>query len=106
MLSWRQREVLRVQGLVSFYLSVWPMLAFLFFAGAIVLSYRIERRSEKLAKPDFPRYAMFFHTITNLHVARDPETQSLRRLMLMLLAGVAILFVLVALAVPFHEAAR
>ena len=106
MLSWRHREVLRVQGLVSFYLSVWPMLAILFFAGAIVLSYRIERRSEKLAKPDVPRYAMFLHTITNLHVTRDSQTQALRRLMLILLAGVAILFVLVALAVPFHEAAR
>ena len=95
-----------MQGLVSIYLRVWPMLAILFFAGAIVLSYRIERRSEKLAKPGFPRYAMFFHTITNLRVARDPETQSRRRLMLTLLVGVAILFVLVALAVPFHEAAR
>ena len=95
-----------MQRLVSFYLSVWPILAILFFAGAIVLSYRIERRSEKLAKPDVPRYAMFFHTIINLHVARDSQTQALRRLMLMLLAGVAILFVLVALAVPFHEAAR
>ena len=76
-----------MQGLVSFYLSVWPMLAILFFAGAIVLSYRIERRSEKLAKPDVPRYAMFFHTITNLHVARDSQTQALRRLMLMLLVA-------------------
>ena len=95
-----------MQGLLSFYLGVWPMLAILFFAGAIVLSYRIERRSEKLVKPGSPRYAMFFHTITNLHVARDSQTQALRRLMLMLLAGVAILFVLVAIAVPFHEAAR
>ncbi|RVA99128.1 hypothetical protein EN918_39950, partial [Mesorhizobium sp. M7A.F.Ca.CA.004.05.1.1] len=43
----------------------------------------------------FPRKAMMFHTITNMNVARDEETQAMRRrmnrLLLIVLAGFAIM---------------
>ncbi|MER8575691.1 hypothetical protein NKH19_16615 [Mesorhizobium sp. M1338] len=42
----------------------------------------------------FPRKAMMFHTITNMNVARDEETQAMRRrmyrLLLIVLAGFAV----------------
>lgn len=56
------------------------------FIQAIRLSYRIERRSPLLQNNSgIPRKAMIFHTVTNLNVARDAETQAMRRRMLMLL---------------------
>jgi len=66
------------------------------FISAIMLSYRIERRSEGLQnRSGLPRNAMIFHTITNWKVARDPETQALRRTMnrrlLIVLAGLVMM---------------
>ncbi|WP_258051909.1 hypothetical protein [Mesorhizobium sp. INR15] len=66
------------------------------FIQAIRLSYRIEARSPDLTnRSGFPRKAMMFHTITNLNVARDVETQAMRRrmngLLLIVLAGFALL---------------
>ncbi|MBL8588031.1 MAG: hypothetical protein JNK46_05830 [Methylobacteriaceae bacterium] len=87
-------------ALVSFYLSIWSPLALALFVAAVALSYRIEKRSTDLVnRTGVPRSAMLFHTIFNRNVARDPETQRLRRIMLALLLGVALLFVLVALAI-------
>jgi hypothetical protein len=59
---------------------------------SVRLSYRIEARSEGLRnRSGIPRKAMVFHTITNWKVARDPETQAMRRrmnrLFLCILAG-------------------
>jgi hypothetical protein len=74
------------------------------FLVAILLSYRIEKRSPDLVnRTGFPRWAMFFHTMTNLNVARDGKTQSMRAIMLLLLAGVVLLFILVAIAVNTIE---
>jgi hypothetical protein len=81
-----------------FYLlaGVWALGILAVFILAIRLSYRIEARSPDLTnRSGFPRKAMMFHTITNMKVARDPETQAMRRrmhgLLLIVLAGFAIM---------------
>lgn len=81
-----------------FYLlaGVWALAILVVFILAIRLSYRIEARSPDLTnRSGFPRKAMMFHTITNMNVARDEETQAMRRrmngLLLIVLAGFAIM---------------
>lgn len=81
-----------------FYLlaGVWALGILAVFILAIRLSYRIEVRSPDLTnRSGFPRKAMMFHTITNMKVARDEETQAMRRrmngLLLIVLAGFAIM---------------
>jgi hypothetical protein len=81
-----------------FYLlaGVWALGILAVFILAIRLSYRIEARSPDLTnRSGFPRKAMMFHTITNMRVARDEETQAMRRrmngLLLIVLAGFAIM---------------
>ncbi|WP_136621016.1 MULTISPECIES: hypothetical protein [Mesorhizobium] len=78
----------------AFYLlaGVWALAILAVFIQAIRLSYRIEARSPDLTnRSGFPRKAMMFHTITNVNVARDAETQGMRRrmnrLLLIVLAG-------------------
>ncbi|MFC3322587.1 hypothetical protein [Mesorhizobium cantuariense] len=82
----------------TFYLlaGVWALAILAVFIQAIRLSYRIEARSPDLTnRSGFPRKAMMFHTITNMKVARDPETQAMRRhmnrLLLIVLAGFAVM---------------
>jgi hypothetical protein len=66
--------------------GVWGIVMVAIFIIAIRLSYRIEARSPGLANTSgLPRNALMFHTVTNLNVARDPETQALRRRMNILL---------------------
>ncbi|HEV2518916.1 MAG TPA: hypothetical protein VGV07_26955 [Devosia sp.] len=90
--------------LVSFVMSVWPALALGMLVAVILLSYRIEKQSPDLAnRTGVPRWAMLFHTITNLNVARDAQTQRLRKIMLLLLVGIVALFVVVAFAVGTIE---
>jgi hypothetical protein len=74
-------------------ISLSAIVSLVLFIMATRMSYRIEARSESLRNTSgLPRNAMLFHTITNRGVARDAETQGLRRQMnLMLLAAVAIL---------------
>ncbi|MBX3581616.1 MAG: hypothetical protein KF810_06965 [Rhizobiaceae bacterium] len=56
------------------------------FIQAIRLSYRIEKRSPDLVnKNGVPQRAQMFHTVTNWKVAKDAETQELRRRMNVLL---------------------
>ena len=56
------------------------------FIQAIRLCYRIEARSEGLRnRTGLPQRAQIVHTVINRKVARDPETQALRRRMLTLL---------------------
>ncbi|MER8750109.1 hypothetical protein NKH57_12625 [Mesorhizobium sp. M1050] len=64
---------------------------------AIRLSYRVEARTLGLTnRSGFPRKAMMFHTITNINVARDLETQVMRRrmsrLLLIVLAGSVVMW--------------
>ena len=84
----------------TFYMfaGVWGIAMIAVFFQAIRLSYRIEARSPELTnRTGVPRNAMILHTVTNRNVARDPETQTLRRrmnrLLLINLAGFAILWV-------------
>ncbi|OBQ58575.1 hypothetical protein [Mesorhizobium erdmanii] len=57
--------------------GVWPIAMLAVFILAIRLSYGIEARSPDLVGD--PREVMMFHTITNTNVARDEETQAMRR---------------------------
>ena len=82
----------------TFYLlcGVWALAILAVFIQAIRLSYRIEARSPDLTnRSGFPRKAMMFHTVTNTNVARDEETQAMRRrmnrLLLIVLAGFVIM---------------
>ena len=82
----------------AFYLlaGVWALGILVVFILAIRLSYRIEARSPDLTnRSGFPRKAMMFHTITNMKVAQDEETQAMRRrmngLLLIVLAGFAVM---------------
>lgn len=75
--------------MVPFYLGfgLWGLVMVAVFIMAIRLSYRIEARSPELAnRTGLPQRAMILHTATNWKVARDGETQGLRRRMLLLLA--------------------
>ena len=83
----------------AFYLlcGVWAIAILVVFILAIRLSCRIEARSPDLTNHGgFPRKAMLFHTITNMNVARDGETQAMRRrmngLLLIDLAGFGLLW--------------
>lgn len=76
--------------------GVWALAILVVFILAIRLSYRIEARSPDLVnRSGYPRKAMMFHTITNMKVARDEETQAMRRrmngLLLIVLAGFAVM---------------
>lgn len=82
----------------AFYLlaGVWALAILAVFIQAIRLSYRIEARSPDLTnRSGFPRKAMMFHTVTNMNVARDAETQGMRRsmnrLLLIVLVGFAVM---------------
>ncbi|TIT01365.1 MAG: hypothetical protein E5W72_25145 [Mesorhizobium sp.] len=88
----------------SFYVlcGLWALVMLAIFIQAIRLSYRIEARSPDLTnRSGFPRNAMMFHAVTNMNVARDQETQAMRRrmnrLLLIVLAGFALLWAGVSL---------
>jgi hypothetical protein len=86
-----------MNGLFFVFSGLWAVTMLVLFVQAIRLSYRIEARSDGLRnRSGLPRYAAMPFTATNYKVARDPETQALRRRMLVFLALVAIGFVLMA----------
>jgi hypothetical protein len=78
--------------------GLWGVAMIATFIQAIRLSYRIEARSPELKnRSRVPRNAMIFHTIFNLNVAADAETQALRRRMIVLLLTNLAGFVLLGL---------
>ena len=85
-------------GEASYLLAgVWALAILAVFIQAIRLSYRIEARSPDLTnRSGFPRKAMMFHTITNMRVSQDEETQGMRRrmnrLLLVVVAGFAVMW--------------
>ncbi|AZO47580.1 MAG: hypothetical protein EOS54_25980 [Mesorhizobium sp.] len=80
--------------------GVWALAILVVFVQATRLSYRIEARSPDLAnRSGVPRKAMLFHTVTNLSVARDEETQGLRRKMIRLLLIVVGGFLVLAVGI-------
>lgn len=73
---------------MTFYMltGLWGLVMVAIFIWAVRLSYRIEARSPDLVnRSGLPRKAMILHTVTNWKVARDTETQALRRRMNLLL---------------------
>ncbi len=83
---------------VSFYVisGLWASLMVAILISAIRLCYRIEARSEGLRnRTGVPQKAMILHTAMNWKVARDDETQALRRAMntrlLLVLAGMVLM---------------
>lgn len=75
--------------------GVWAIAMLVIFIQAIRLSYQIEARSEGLRNTlGVPQKAFMVHTVFNWKVARDPETQALRRRMLLMLLLNLIGFVL------------
>lgn len=82
--------------------GIWGLVMVAIFIQAIRLSYAVERRSPNLQnRSGLPRKAMIFHTVTNMRVARDPETQDLRRRMNKLLLANLVGFVLMFLYIQF-----
>jgi len=86
--------------------GLWGLAMIVVLISAIRLSYRIERRSEGLRNTSgFPRNAMILHTVLNWKVARDEETQALRRAMnlrlLIILAGFALMMTTLRFAGAF-----
>lgn len=66
--------------------GVWGLVMVAVFIQAIRLCYRVEARSPDLTnRSGLPRNAMVFHVLANRGVARDDETQALRRRMILLL---------------------
>ncbi|MGB3503593.1 MAG: hypothetical protein WBA44_18370 [Mesorhizobium sp.] len=76
--------------------GLWALAILALLVKAIRLSYRIEARSPELSnRTGLPMRAKILHTAANWKVARDPETQELRRRMNLLLmtciSGVALM---------------
>lgn len=91
-------------GISYYFLSgVWGIAMVTIFILAIRLSYCVEARSPDLRNTTgLPRKAMFVHTAFNRKVARDPETQVLRRRMnvffLLNLLGFALIWIWLGLS--------
>lgn len=80
--------------------GVWAVAMLAIFIQVIRLSYRIEARSPDLVnRTGIPRNAMIFHTVTNWNVARDEETQAMRRRMNGLLTANLAGFILLGLGI-------
>ena len=84
--------------------GVWALGILAIFIWAVWLSYKIEGRSPDLRNTSgFPRKAMLFHTVTNWNVARDDETQAMRRRMNLLLVLVLAGFAVMGLAIRWVQ---
>jgi hypothetical protein len=67
---------------IAFYVfsGLWGIAMVAVLISAIRLCYRVEERSERLRnRTGLPMYAMWPQVIANRGVARDAETQALRR---------------------------
>lgn len=85
--------------------GLWALAVLAVFISAIRLSYQIEARSDALRNTSgVPRKAMILHTMFNWRVARDAETQALRRRMNQRLLVVAAGFALFAAALWYAGA--
>jgi hypothetical protein len=75
--------------------GVWGIAMVGVFIQAIRLSYRVEARSPQLKNTSgLPRNALWLNVVANSGVARDEETQALRRSMNLLLLVNVVGFVL------------
>lgn len=93
-------------GIVFYILSgLWGTAMVVLLISAIRLCYRVEARSERLRnRTGLPMFAKWPQVIANYGVARDAETQALRRSansrFLIILAGFALFGLLVSIAGP------
>lgn len=83
--------------------GLWALLMVVILISAIRLCYRVEARSEGLRnRSGIPRNAMVLHAVMNWKVARDDETQALRRAMnlrlLLVVGGMAVMALALRLA--------
>jgi len=79
-----------MSGMIGVLSGLFGFGAIAFLIAAIPLSYRIEARSKPRRKVlGLPGYTNIWAVALNIGVARDPETQTLRRRMLIRMAGVA-----------------
>lgn len=92
---------------VAFYVfsGLWGIAMVAVLISAIRLCYRVEERSERLRnRTGLPMYAMWPQVIANRGVARDAETQALRRRavlrFLIILAGFALFGLVLKFAGP------
>lgn len=78
--------------------GLWALATLVAFVLAVRLSYQIEERSEALINhTGVQRKAMLFHTVFNIGVARDAETQAMRsRMNKLLFTAIASLAVFAA----------
>ena len=80
--------------------GIWAVAMLAIFIQAIRLCYRVEARSPDLRNTSgVPRNAMLPHVVTNWKVARDAETQALRRRVNLLLLADAAGFALLCLSI-------
>lgn len=84
--------------------GVWGVTIIGTLISATRLCYEIERRSGKLKPGSLPRYANVVPVAFNIGVARDAETQSLRRRMnqrlLLIMLGFGLFSLIVMLFAP------
>lgn len=88
----------------SFYLlsGLWAGVTIAIFISAIRLCYEVEERSDDLRnRSGLPRWAAVPQVAANAGVARDAETQALRRRMNLRLLLVLVLMALFAIATGF-----
>lgn len=95
-----------------YYVSVvWAAGVITLLILAVRICYRIEYRSGiGRARSSVPVYASIVPVAFNMGVARDAETQAMRRRMLLLLLGILVAFaafgILINLAEPYLKAAE
>jgi uncharacterized membrane protein len=95
-------------GWFAVFSGVWGLAMIAIFIQAIRLSYRVEARSPDLVnRSGVPQRAKLVHTVANWKVARDPETQGLRRrmnsLLLVNLAGFVLFWIVIVATGSFQQ---
>ena len=78
----------------------WAGVVLTVFVNAIRLSYRIEEASDG-GKSSLPRYANIPRVVANYKIARDPQTQAMRRMLLWHLFAVLCLLAVFAVIVRY-----
>lgn len=79
-----------------FYVStIWAVVTLALFVAVIRLSYRIEARSKPARR--IPVFTNFIATALNAGVARDAQTQAIRRRMLILWSVIVLGFIVFAI---------
>lgn len=92
-------------GLFGTLSGLWAVVTLLLFILMLRVSYKVERRSVPDTFKRWPlRYANPIGVALNIKVARDAETQALRKQLLAYLAAIGVLFVVFILFVLTRQA--